>query len=387
MSWRAVCQASREPMVLLDADGRVAFCNAAAERKLGDNAVGVRLMERLVRVPAAVAERWPDQVGSAVQLSDASCVEVPEGLLVVLHAEEVKVAMATFRWRPGQPLQPCNDAATTVLDAYGSAHGDPRWAVHAARVQRSGLALAFHAEQSDDYAATRVVMSPSDDGVLISLVGGTVSEQAQFDTQRQAFLQHLLQYVDSLFFVVDSNHRLTFSTEAFARYAIAREGVLEDLLAPETSAALGGVIDDCFAGQRKSSGLAISWKLPNGEERFVQVEAHGLVDAVGRVRQVLVVGTNITRLAQSLSEKETLLREIHHRVKNNLQIVSSLLALQCGAMPTDAARDIMRRSMNRVRSMALVHQQLYGVASLERIDFGQYAKELARTLQNTLSRG
>jgi two-component sensor histidine kinase len=90
-------------------------------------------------------------------------------------------------------------------------------------------------------------------------------------------------------------------------------------------------------------------------------------------------------IEQSLREKETLLREIHHRVKNNLQIISSLLMLQRDLVPNDDARRMLAESVFRVRSMALVHQQLYGVDSLERVELGAYARSLAESLRASLA--
>ena len=89
-------------------------------------------------------------------------------------------------------------------------------------------------------------------------------------------------------------------------------------------------------------------------------------------------------LSEALEEKETLLREIHHRVKNNLQIISSLLMLQSREAP-EATQPTLLTSANRVRSMALVHQQLYGVESLARIDIGSYARALATSLKASLA--
>ena len=86
-----------------------------------------------------------------------------------------------------------------------------------------------------------------------------------------------------------------------------------------------------------------------------------------------------------LEEKETLLREIHHRVKNNLQIVSSLLAMQAPRLQSEEAKGALQDSVHRVRSMALIHDQLYGLDSLATIDFGNYSRSLAATLQRSLA--
>jgi two-component sensor histidine kinase len=86
------------------------------------------------------------------------------------------------------------------------------------------------------------------------------------------------------------------------------------------------------------------------------------------------------QLRQSLAEKESLLREIHHRVKNNLQIVSSLLYLQEDYLKDAKGLEILRESQNRVKSMALIHEQLYGTADLAKIDFGRYIHGLTANL-------
>jgi two-component sensor histidine kinase len=87
----------------------------------------------------------------------------------------------------------------------------------------------------------------------------------------------------------------------------------------------------------------------------------------------------------AVAEKETLLKEIHHRVKNNLQMVSSLLTLQLDQMPDERGRGLLLESVRRVRSMALIHQHLYGSLSLERIDLGSYARDLSETLRQALA--
>lgn len=92
---------------------------------------------------------------------------------------------------------------------------------------------------------------------------------------------------------------------------------------------------------------------------------------------------NENKILESLEEKKVLLREIHHRVKNNLQIISSLLNLQSQYTEDDETQDVLIGSQNRVRSMALIHEKLYGSMSLNRIDFGEYVENLAESLINS----
>lgn len=89
-------------------------------------------------------------------------------------------------------------------------------------------------------------------------------------------------------------------------------------------------------------------------------------------------------LLQSLSEKETLMKEVHHRVKNNLQVICSLLALQMEAAPLGSlSREPLQNAYDRVQSMALIHEKLYQSATLSDVDFGAYIESLATQLFHT----
>lgn len=87
----------------------------------------------------------------------------------------------------------------------------------------------------------------------------------------------------------------------------------------------------------------------------------------------------------ALKDRETLLREIHHRVKNNLQVVSSLLSIQGREITDDKALQAVNESKNRVHSMALIHQFLYGEQHLSSIDMRAYMQELGQSLFSTYS--
>src|SRR5262249_27217763 len=81
-------------------------------------------------------------------------------------------------------------------------------------------------------------------------------------------------------------------------------------------------------------------------------------------------------IKKSLRQKEALLKETHHRVKNNLQVISSLLQLRSAGITDPQALDALRESQGRIRSMALIHERLYRSDHQGRIDLGEYLRGL-----------
>jgi len=134
-------------------------------------------------------------------------------------------------------------------------------------------------------------------------------------------------------------------------------------------------------GRLKNEELTIITK--NGEERTVLLSVDSVRDVYGKIIYSISVQRDITerkraeeQIKHSLKEKEVLLKEIHHRVKNNMQIISSLLSLQSDHITDERALEMFRESQTRIRSMALIHENLYQSEDFAHIEFGEYIKLL-----------
>ena len=127
--------------------------------------------------------------------------------------------------------------------------------------------------------------------------------------------------------------------------------------------------------------------LANGETRWLEMRNRIEESADGKTTRAYGTIQDVTErvlfeeeLQRSIAEKETLLREIHHRVKNNLQVISSLLYFQAKKVSDPADVAVMSESRERLRSMILVHEKLYGAKDLSRVDFGGYIRSLVDQL-------
>lgn len=126
---------------------------------------------------------------------------------------------------------------------------------------------------------------------------------------------------------------------------------------------------------------------PDGQVRWRYSRGAYLFDEAGVPIKLIGVGMDITerkrgeaQIRESLREKEVLLKEIHHRVKNNLQIITSLLRMQSSQISDRQTILLLQEAQNRVQSMALIHEQLYRSPNLNSIDFGDYLQTLVRNL-------
>jgi len=134
---------------------------------------------------------------------------------------------------------------------------------------------------------------------------------------------------------------------------------------------------ECELCLRKYDGTDVwvqhSSRVTRGVDGKVLYYDGAIVDVSGRKRAEV-------QIREAMKEKEVLLKEIHHRVKNNLQIVSSLLNLQSMYLRDAYDRELFKQSQNRVKAMALLHEKLYRSAELTQIDFDEYLNSMMPNL-------
>lgn len=275
--------------------------------------------------------------------------------------------------------------------AYGT---EPPYLDIYARVAESGEPTSFE-----------VFFPPMDKHFAISVFSperGTFATVFDDITQRRRaehelretrdYLEKLFTYANAPIIVWDPEFRITRFNAAFERLtglkaAEVRGTHLDILFPPDRREEALAHIRRAGAGERWEV-LEIPIQQVNGEVRTVLWNSATLLADDGRtVVATIAQGQDITERKQaeelnraSLREKELLLKEIHHRVKNNLQIIASMLSLQADQLPDERGLDILMESQNRIRSMALVHEKLYRTENLSKILFGDYVEDLASYL-------
>jgi PAS domain S-box-containing protein len=210
----------------------------------------------------------------------------------------------------------------------------------------------------------------------------------------QRFIQAVADALPHILYVFDlASRRVVYANRQVAQelgYTAEEvqalgEDVLPRLMHPEDLARLPALFAR-WDGAPAGASFESEYRLRHKDGTWRWFLSHDTVFSrtpAGAVKEFLGTAQDVTarkqaedQLRASLQEKEALLKEVHHRVKNNLQIVSSLLSLQARRVKDPAVLDLLRESQNRVRSMALVHEGLYRSGNLARIGFAAHIRSL-----------
>jgi PAS domain S-box-containing protein len=212
-----------------------------------------------------------------------------------------------------------------------------------------------------------------------------------------SFLENLFANAPEGVVFADRNHRILRVNAEFVRMfgytADEAEGqIIDDLIAPEDrfqeaeslsrNVESGGFVRH-ETRRRDKHGRELDVSLLGGPI-FEDEEIVGIFAIYRDISESKRVEAAVET---SLREKEVLLQEIHHRVKNNMQIISSILSLEMGSLSDPEVRQALQVSQNRIRSMALVHEKLYQSSDLARVDIAEYVSDLCTDLESLSADG
>ncbi len=270
-------------------------------------------------------------------------------------------------------------------------------AVIARRLDRIA-ATADRIGQGDLTVRTGVPHGDSGIGKVARTMDAMAGLLAEHDAARNEALAALRQSQERMAHIAASMADWIWETDAEGRYIYVSPKITEalgytpeamlgrmvyDFLTPDTVEETRERIRWLKAGQEPLRDC-ITWRLTrDGERRCIMTNGVPWKDETGRFRGYRGVDKDVTEqvraeqsLRDSLAEKDILLKEIHHRVKNNLQIISGLLYLQEERVRDPAALESFRESRNRIASMALVHEELYRSSNLSHIRLDAYIRDL-----------
>jgi PAS domain S-box-containing protein len=236
-----------------------------------------------------------------------------------------------------------------------------------------------------------ISLSPmhTEEGLLVSAAIRDITERTKVEAKFRSFLEAA---PDAMVIVNRKSEIVLLNSQAEKLFGYRREDLLgkpvETLVPTRLRARHASHRGEFFADPRvrpMGSGLELFGLRKDGTEFPVEIslspidtEEGPLVSAA--IRDISERKLADTKLRSSLEEKEVLLKEIHHRVKNNLQIVSSMLNLQMAQIKDANALELFQESQDRVRSIALFHEKLYQSKDLARVDIAEYLKGLTSGL-------
>jgi PAS domain S-box-containing protein len=336
----------------------------------------------LVRVHGVVTRSWSDDYGSYLtvceQANDADSIVV---FLAIRHKPGIDLARVGER-----------DAVsvTGVLGQY-------------VRGGALNTGYEIYPRYPEDIRERRARTTDYLYGLIISAALVVIALAWVFSTRRQVAkrtrelreseqrFRNLLQNVQLVALTVDHDARITFAND----YTMGLTGwPIDELLAMDLldvvvppvgmtrqayrEAVRTGAVPPHFEGELITK---------SGGRRLVAWNSTVVHNAEGAVTGVASLGEDITerkraeeKLSASLKEKDLLVREVYHRVKNNLQTISSLLSLQSESIADPATRDMFLENQHRIRSMTMIHERLYRSNTLTRIDMPEYLQGLANSL-------
>ncbi|MCC6864749.1 MAG: PAS domain S-box protein [Ignavibacteria bacterium] len=210
-------------------------------------------------------------------------------------------------------------------------------------------------------------------------------------TESELKYRTLIENMSEVILYVDNNDRIIFANDnVFGMFGYEKDELIgkiaHDIL---TDGEFTEHIKDRIKLRRHgfTDKFEVKMKKKTGEKFWVEISSAPLKDSDGKIIGSIGIYSDVTdrkkyenSVENSLKQKDMLLKEIHHRVKNNLQIISSLMKLQSSHVKDKEIHNLFAESQNRIKTMALIHEKLYRSIDISVIEFYEYIKNLVESL-------
>lgn len=218
------------------------------------------------------------------------------------------------------------------------------------------------------------------------------TQQALIDSELK--YRTLVENMSEVILYVDNNDRIIFANDnainmfGYGKNELIGQAAVEFLAAAEYR----DFLKDRIKLRRHgfTDRYEVQMKKKSGEIIWVEISSAPLKDTDGKIIGSIGIHSDITdrkkyenTIETSLKQKDMLLKEIHHRVKNNLQIISSLIKLQSAHVKDKEIHSLFAESQNRIKTMALIHEKLYRSTDISVIEFYDYIKNLVNSLYSS----
>jgi len=233
-----------------------------------------------------------------------------------------------------------------------------------------------------------------DDYEYIISIGRDVTDRKETENKLRQYEKIVSASKDRMAFL-DTNYRYLAINDAYLEtFKIDRSEfvgkTVADILGEDVfNKVTKPYLDDCLQGN--TVNYQQWFEFPGTRRSFLNVSYYPYKELDGTTSGIVVNISDISaiklaeeKISRSLQEKEVLIKEVHHRVKNNMAIISSLLNLQSEYVDDKKYLDMLKDSQSRIRSMALVHEKLYKSVDFSHIDVRDYIETLTGTIKSTV---
>ncbi len=236
--------------------------------------------------------------------------------------------------------------------------------------------------------------------VEVSVIAQNITERIENENkilEQSAKLKAIFESGDQLMWTINKDLKLTSFNKNYANSVFDFYGYYPEIgksMRSNKTTEYHSIWDDKYvlAFSGKPVEFISERTQKDGKKIIRQILLYPIKDVNNNVIEVSGIGFDITenkineeKITQSLKEKEVLLKEVHHRVKNNMQVISSILNLQSSYVRDNYALNLLKECQNRIKSMAFIHESLYQSKNFESVNFSEYVTTLSKNLVHTYS--